>query len=115
VLLAAVGVYGVLAWSVSRRRHEIGVRMALGARATDIRGMIVRRGVLLVVASLGLGLAGAFALTRLLDAFLFGVGVRDPLTFALASGVIGAVALTASLVPAISATRVDPVSAFRSD
>jgi predicted permease len=115
VLLAAVGVYGVLAWSVSRRRHEIGVRMALGASAGVIRSMVVRRGLVLAVLALGLGLAGALALTRLLSAFLFGVGVRDPVTFAAASGVVGAVALMASLLPAISATRVNPVSAFRSD
>jgi putative ABC transport system permease protein len=115
ILLAAVGVYGVLAHSVTRRRHEFGVRMALGARAADVRRMVVGRGIRLTLMATGLGLLFAAALSSLLSAFVYGVGVRDPVTFVTASGLICVVALLASLVPAVAATRVDPVSAFRSD
>lgn len=115
MLLAAVGVYGVLACSVSRRRHEFGVRMALGARAADVRRMVVGRGVRLTVAATGLGIVFAAGLSSLPSAFVFGVGVRDPITYIAACILIGTVAVLASLMPAVAATRVDPVSAFRSD
>lgn len=115
MLLAAVGVYGVLAYSVNRRRHEFGVRMALGARASDVRRMVVGRGTKLLLLSLVVGLLGAFALSGLLTAFVFGVGVRDPVSFLSATAVIGIVALMASLIPAVSATRTDPAAAFRAE
>lgn len=109
LLLAVVGLYGVLAYSVSRRTQEIGVRMALGATRGSVAGLVVREGLPLVGIGLIAGMAGAFALSRILESMLFGVGARDPLVFAAVPFLLTAVALAAMLVPARRAARVDPM------
>jgi len=113
LLLAAVGIYGLIAYSVAQRTHEIGVRMALGAARSDVVRMVVRQGASLAVIGIAIGLVGAFALTRLLKTMLFGVGATDVLTFTAAPLGIMLVVLLATFVPALRATRVSPVVALR--
>jgi predicted permease len=113
--LGAVGVYGVVAYAVARRTREIGVRMALGARATDVLSMILREGGVLTGAGIALGIAGALAASRVLAGFLFGVTPTDPAVFVTVPAVLAAVALGACVIPARRAARVDPVTALRSD
>jgi len=113
LLLAAVGIYGLIAYSVAQRTHEIGVRMALGAAQADVVRMVVRQGASMAVAGIVLGLGGAFLLTRLLKAMLFGIGVADALTFVTAPLIIMLVVLAATFVPALRATRISPVVALR--
>jgi putative ABC transport system permease protein len=113
LLLAAVGIYGLIAYTVAQRTHEIGVRMALGAGRGDVVGMVLQQGGSLAVAGIACGLAGAFALTRLLGAMLFGVGATDTATFVCAAVALLAVVLAATLVPALRATRISPVAALR--
>ena len=111
--LAAVGIYGVIAYGVAQRRHEIGVRMALGATSLDVSRMVVRQGALLASAGVAFGVAGAFALTRLMASLLFGVSTSDPLTFIVVPAILAAVALLATWLPARRAARVDPTVAMR--
>ncbi|MGA2183459.1 MAG: ABC transporter permease [Bryobacteraceae bacterium] len=113
LLLAAVGVYGLMAYSVAQRTHEIGVRMALGAARADVLRMVVLQGAMLAAIGIVLGLGGAFALTRLLGTMLFGVGVTDAFTFATAPLGMMLVILLATSLPALRATRISPVLALR--
>ena len=113
LVLTVVGLYGVMSYSVAQRRNEIGIRLALGAQSRDVLLMIVKQGGLLIVMGLVIGLAGAFALTRLLASLLFGVTAKDPFTFAAVAVLLAIVALLACYVPALRATRVDPIEALR--
>jgi predicted permease len=111
--LGAIGLYGVISYTVAQRTREIGVRMALGAQRADVGGLVLRHAGVLVAIGVGVGLAAAFGLTRLMSAMLFGVAPADPLTFGAVALVLAAVALVASLVPVLRATRVDPLEALR--
>ena len=113
LVLAAVGIYGVMSYSVSQRTHEIGIRMALGAQPGDVQGMILGHSAKLTLLGVGLGLAGSFALVRFLTSLLFGVGAYDAVTFIGVSVLLGAVAMAAAYVPARRAVRVDPLVALR--
>jgi predicted permease len=115
LLLGLVGVYGVISYSVSQRRRELGMRIALGAKAGQVLGLVLRRGMVLSGAGLALGTGIALCVTRLMSSLLFGVSHADPLTFASVVTGLGIVALLATLLPARQATRVDPVVALRSE
>jgi putative ABC transport system permease protein len=114
--LAAIGLYGLMAYSVSQRTHEIGIRMALGASRGSILKLILKQGLVLTLTGVALGLGGAYVLTRYLESLttmLFGVSPRDPLTFGVIAVLLTVVALFACFIPARRATRVDPLVALR--
>ncbi|HSM59550.1 MAG TPA: FtsX-like permease family protein, partial [Longimicrobiales bacterium] len=115
LLLAAVGIYGVISYGVTRRYREMGIRLALGADAGRVRRLVVRGGLVMAVAGIAVGLAGALALTRVLGSFLFDVTPTDPVTFAGTTALLAAVALLASWLPARRAARADPVTVLRAE
>jgi ABC-type antimicrobial peptide transport system permease subunit len=115
LLLAVVGLYGVVSYSVSTRLREMGVRIALGAPRADIRRLVLRWACGLAVLGIAIGAVGAAGLTRLMEGLLFGVGTTDATTFAIVSALLASAAVLASLVPAVRATRVDPIEVLKSE
>jgi predicted permease len=115
LLLGAVGIYGVVAYIATQRTREIGIRMALGARIADVRGMFLRHSLWLTATGIALGIVAAMLLTRAMSGLLFGVRPLDPLTYAAVSATLAAVALLATYLPARRASRVDPIVALRAD
>ena len=115
LMLAAIGLYGVMAFAVTQRQQEIGIRMAIGAQRGDILGMILRGGLRLVATGIALGLIGSLALTRVLQSQLFGISAHDPVTFVGIAALLTVVAAAACLLPALRATKVDPMVALRAE
>ena len=115
LLLAAVGVYGVMSYLVSQSTHDIGVRIALGAQRANILGLVVRQGMELAAIGIAGGLTGALVLTRMMASLLFGVSATDAITFSTVAVILGAAAFTATVIPAHRATRVDPMVALREE
>jgi putative ABC transport system permease protein len=113
LLLAAIGIYGLMAYSVEQRTQEIGIRLALGAQVSQVKNMVIRQGMLLAIVGVVIGLIGAFVLARLITAFLFGVTARDPMVFTGVPILLALVAFFAVWLPARRASRVDPIVALR--
>jgi len=113
LVLAAVGIYGVMSYAVSQRTQEIGIRLAIGAQATDVLRMVVGEGLKLTMLGTGLGLVGALIVARLISSLFFGIGPYDPVTFAGITVLLTMVAFLACYIPARRATRVDPLVALR--
>ena len=113
MLLAAVGIYGVLAYAVTERTHEIGVRLALGATGDRVAWLVVRRTLAIAGPGIAIGLAAAFGVTRVLGKLLFEISPTDPGTYWLVAALLGAVAVAAAVIPARRASRVDPMVALR--
>jgi ABC-type antimicrobial peptide transport system permease subunit len=113
--LSAIGIYGVMAYTTTQRRHEIGIRLALGAAGSDVLRLVVGQGMRLVLIGLVAGLFGAWALSRVLASQLFGVTAQDPLTYMTVALLLGLIALAATWLPAQRATRVDPMISLRTE
>jgi ABC-type antimicrobial peptide transport system permease subunit len=113
MILAAIGIYGVIAYAVTQRTHEFGVRTALGASAADVLQMVLRSGMTLAAIGLAIGIPAALAVMQFMSSMLFGVGPRDPFSLGLAAGLLAVVALVACWIPARRAARVDPAIALR--
>jgi putative ABC transport system permease protein len=115
IALASIGLYGVMSYLISQRTREMGIRMALGAQRRDVLQLVIRRGMLLTMVGVGLGLAGSFGLTRLISSLLFGVSATDIGTFGAVSSLLFVIALLACWLPARRASRVDPIVALRAE
>jgi putative ABC transport system permease protein len=115
LLVAAIGVYSVVAYAVSQRTHEMGVRTALGARVPDILKLVLGESTTTVITGIGIGIVATLVLGRLVDSLLFGVSARDPIVILSAALILGAVGVAASILPALRAARVDPVKALRTE
>jgi ABC-type antimicrobial peptide transport system permease subunit len=113
LLLAAIGIYGLMAYSVEQRTQEIGIRLALGAQTSQVRRMVIVQGMTLALVGLAIGLGAAFGIARLITSLLFGVSARDPLVFTAVPALLAAVALLAVWLPARRASSVDPLIALR--
>jgi putative ABC transport system permease protein len=113
MLLAAVGLYGVMSYSVAQRTHEIGIRMALGARRPDVLTLVVKQGMVLALMGIAAGSVLSLAMTRLISGMLFGITATDPLTFAAVAALLGTVAFLANYLPARRASKVEPMVALR--
>ena len=113
LVLAAIGVYGLMSYSVEQRTQEIGIRLALGAAVGQVRNMVIVQGMTLALAGVAIGLIAAVALSKLIESMLFGVTARDPLVFVAVPVILAAVALIAVWLPALRATRIDPIDALR--
>jgi ABC-type antimicrobial peptide transport system permease subunit len=115
LLLATVGIYGIVSYAVAQRSHEVGIRMALGASRAQVLHGVLGQSLWMIMLGIAAGLAGAFALTRLLSSLLFGVTATDPVAFLAAAGAMLTAGIAASLIPAHRATNVDPASALRQE
>jgi ABC-type antimicrobial peptide transport system permease subunit len=113
LVLAVVGVYGLMAYSVQQRQQEMGIRLALGADARQLRNLVVGQGMTVALIGVAVGIGGAFALTKILSGFLFGVTTHDPVTFVIVPAVLAVVSFVGAWLPARRAGRVDPISALR--